>query len=740
MNDTKQTPQAEHSHTGYQFGTFKGVFTPSILTILGVIMYLRFGWVLGNVGLFKTLIIVTIATTITFLTGLSISSLATNMKVGGGGTYFIISRSLGLEAGTAVSLPLYLAQTLGISFYIAGFSEAFVSIFPFFPFKLVCIITLLILAIISYISADIALKTQFIILALLAMSLISFFLGSSPNIAETASTTAPRLQPFWIVFAVFFPAVTGIEAGLAMSGDLKNPAKSLPLGILLAITTSYIIYLIIPIFLNVTVQDKQILLINPFIIKDVARWKIFIVLGVWGATLSSALGALLGAPRTLQALARDKVIPPIIGKGFGTGGDPRIAIVISFIVAFIGIIAGGLNVIAPILTMFFLTAYGILNLSAAFEGLIGSPSWRPKFNVHWRWSFIGACYCFAAMFMINAGATFIALIVSFVVYLIVKKRNIITSWQDTRYGILMLVLYYIIHRLEERKPDERTWRPNLLVLSGPPSTRWHLIEFADAITCKRGLLTVTTILPESASDPERLDTLRSTLRNYMKENHVRALMNINTSYDMLTGAQEMIKAYGFGSVTPNTIIIGETEKKENFLNYAQLISLVHRQRRNLIIMRKGELQPKPHEELRMDVLWRGKQKNAGLMLAIAYLIKISEKWDTTHLILKTIVNDESKKKDAQKRLDEFIKWQYLKAESAIIVNQKNEDPFKIIEDNIHDANLAFIGMRPPNEDESIKDYSLYYEDLLNKTAHFPTTIMTLASENIEFNRIFAQDK
>jgi len=726
---------------GYQFGTFKGVFTPSILTILGVIMYLRFGWVLGNVGLIQTLIIVTIATAITFLTGLSISALATNMKVGGGGTYYIISRSLGLEAGAAVSLPLYFAQALGISFYIAGFAESLVAIFPGLPFKLIGVSTLCILAIMSYVSANFALKTQFIVLALLGASLVSFFLGKPIDMPETIiAAEVPARQGFWIVFAVFFPAVTGIEAGLALSGDLKDPTKSLPLGTLSSVVLSYIVYIAIPLFLSSIIADQRILLINPFIMKDVAAVGSLIVLGVWGATLSSALGALLGAPRTLQAMARDRIVFPIIGKGFGKGQDPRIAVVISFVVALGGILAGDLNLIAPVLSMFFLTAYGILNLSAALEGLIGSPSWRPKFAVPWGYSFIGACCCFAAMFMINAGATFIALIVSSAVYVLVKKRQINTSWQDMRYGILNLLLYFIMHKLEERKPDERTWRPNLLVLSGSPQSRWHLIELANAITCKRGFMTISTIIPEDSHSPERLDNLKDALRSYIRENRVRALMNVHPAKDILTGAQEMVKAHGFGSIAPNTIILGETEKKENFLEYAKLIKLVHQLQRNLIIVRNGEIQVKSDEQLRMDVLWRGKQKNAGLMLALAYLIRISDKWNKAQLTVKTIINEPEKESEVKNWLEDFIKKQRLKAEADIIVNAENKDVFTLMKENTHDANLVFIGMRPPEENETDEAYSEYYAHLLEKTKQFPATVMVLASEDIDFSKMFPQEK
>jgi amino acid permease len=219
---------ANSGKSGYQFGTFKGVFTPSLLTILGVIMYLRLGWVLGHVGLLTTLVIVTLATSITFLTALSLSALATNMKVGGGGAYYIISRSLGVEAGAAIGLPLYLAQALGISFYIAGFSESVVQVFPQSDATTVGLVTLVGLTALVYFSADLALKSQFIIMAAIAASLVSFFMGGPVEAVGTPADAAPLARlSFWPVFAVFFPAVTGIEAGIAMSGDLKNPAKSL---------------------------------------------------------------------------------------------------------------------------------------------------------------------------------------------------------------------------------------------------------------------------------------------------------------------------------------------------------------------------------------------------------------------------------------------------------------------------------------------------------------------------------
>ncbi len=406
---------------GYSFGTFKGVYTPSVLTIFGVIMYLRFGWVLGNVGLAGTLLIVTIATAITFLTGLSISAMATNMKVGTGGAYYIISRSLGLEAGVAIGLPLFFARAFGVAFYIAGFSEALMSVVnplpmldPAITAKIISVTTLVGLTALAYISANLALKVQFFIFIAIGASLVSFFIGTPEASALVANADIPPKAAFWVVFAVFFPAVTGIEAGLGLSGDLKNPAKSLPLGTMAAVVTGYIVYMAMPVFISAKVPNLEILRQVDFnVMGTIARWGILIVVGVFAASLSSALGSLLGAPRMLQALANDGVIPRFIGRGFGKGkADPRIATAISFVVALAAVLLGNLNMIAPILSMFFLLSYGLLNLSAGLEGLIESPSWRPKFKVHCSISLLGSAGCFTVMLMINAGATLISIFVT----------------------------------------------------------------------------------------------------------------------------------------------------------------------------------------------------------------------------------------------------------------------------------------------------------------------------------------
>ena len=755
---TASEPSTPGGGGGYSFGTFQGVFTPSILTVLGVVMYLRMGWVLGNVGLPTTIVIVTLASLITFLTALSLAALATNMKVGGGGAYFIISRSLGVEAGAAVGLPLYFAQALGISFYIAGFSESLVQVFPRFDPLIVGLVTLAAITILVYVSADIALKSQYVIMAAIAASLASFFLGG-PVDPELVAAPAPieRLS-FWPVFAVFFPAVTGIEAGIAMSGDLKNPTRSLPLGTILAVLTGYVIYLAIPIVLTRQGIGTAALLSDPLVLQKSARWGEAVLVGIWAASLSSAVGALLGAPRTLQALAKDHVVPGFLGRGFGPGNDPRIATILSFGIGGAGILLGDLNAIAPILSMFFLTSYGALNLSAGFEELISNPSWRPQFRVKAVYPLAGFAACLVVMLMIAPGATIIAVVTCVGIYYLMMRRSMRAQWGDMRYGLMMFFSRVLLHRMEGTRPDERTWKPNLLVLSGSPIARWYLIELADAIAQSRSFVTVASFIPEENWSAERVEKITTAVRNYLKRRDVPAFIRTLPATDPFSGAATMIRSYGFGPIVPNTVLIGVTEKPSSFTDFARLLQLVSRSHRNLVIVRQrptegatggttGATGPNATEEKprltrgkdrRIDVWWRDRSSHSAFMLAVAILLRRSRDWTGARLAFKTVVDNESQRAEAALRLSQFLAEARVRATPEVLV-RGNEDLFDIIRHSSSGADLVFLGMRPPEPDEPPEFYSAYYEQLLGQTQALPATAFVMAGEKVDFFRIFDAD-
>lgn len=744
---------AEETHK-HQFGTFKGVYVPSILTILGVIMYLRMGWVVGNVGLFGTLIIVTLASSITFLTGLSIAATATNMKVKGGGAYFMVSRSFGIEAGASIGLPLYLAQVLGISFYITGFAESIHSLAPDLPVKSIAMVSLILLTLLTYFSADLALRAQILIFGVIILSLVSFFLGKPTEATLVAARSTEPISSglsFWAVFAVFFPAVTGIEAGISMSGDLKNPGKSLPLGTIAAVLTGFVVYLVIPIFLwnNASISELQT---NPMILRDVALFSPIIFAGIWGATLSSALGALLGAPRTLQALAIDRIVPPFIGKGFGKKSDPRIATVITFLVAFAGISMGGLDIIASVLSMFFLTSYGALNLIAGLEGMIGNPSWRPQFKTPWAVSLIGAFACFGIMLMINPGATFIALLFCGFLYLLMHKRRLNAGWSDMRRGLLLFAARTSIYRLANHEEDAKTWRPNMLVLSGSPTSRWYLIELADAITHGKGFLTIASVVLKPFLEQEKIRSLEKSIRTFLEKRQVPALVKVKYSEDFVDAVESLIHDYGFRPLEPNTLVLGETEKEENYIDYSVIIHRAYEAHKNLLVVREGKhkklespesAEQNPAQERHknptqktIDVWWGRQHNNATLMLTLAYMLQTSQEWMGSRLFLKSLVRSEEERQGVLENLRNFIKESRIEADLEVYVGQDEEDSFQTIYRYSKNADLIFIGMKPPEKPETPEDYSEYYESLIQNTEDFPPTVITLAGEKLSFKEIF----
>ena len=763
MTQSKIESLKDSSDLSRKFGTFKGVFTPSILTILGVIMFLRMGWVLGHAGLIGTLVIVTIGSGITFLTALSISATATNMRVGGGGAYYMISRSLGVEAGAAVGLPLYLAQSFGIAFYLAGFSESLNALIPSLPVVGISLVGLVLLSLLAWLSADLALKMQFFILTMIMLALVSYFSGGLPeSLPDPDPAALAEKVGFWTVFAVFFPAVTGIEAGLSMSGDLKNPAKALPWGTLAAVVSGYFVYLAIPVFMY-RGMSPEVLKSHSLIMKDMARWGELIMLGVWGASLSSALGALLGAPRTLQALARDRVVPRVLGKGEGSDDAPRIATLVTFFVALIAILLGDLNTIAPVLSMFFLTSYGMLNFSAAIEGLIANPSWRPEFKTPWYISVAGAFGCFAVMFMIDPGATIISLCLTFGVYYIMQKRKMTAYWGDMRRGILAYLAKFSTERLSRLPMNTKSWRPNVLVLSGAPSRRWYLVELGHAIASRSGFLTVSSILPEGSHAENRIVETQSSVEEYLKNRNVPAFVRISVSSDIQKGMLSLIRDYGLGPITPNTVILGETENPEHFLTFTETLIRTYQLKRNLVVVRvpehylgtrNGQHEPEDLKNLnfyfsgnhnkQIDVWWGRQRNNAGLSLALGYLLQMSPSWEGASLNLRSITTDPEEVTAGEELLQGLISESRLDAKPSMYLHQDPEvSIFSRIAKESHESGFVFLGMLPPDIEKFksdpetvIKEYASYYKNILDQTADFPPVGMVMAAEDLDFHKIF----
>ncbi|MFW6119169.1 MAG: amino acid permease [Planctomycetota bacterium] len=487
-----------------KFGTFSGVFLPVLLTILGVIMYLRQGWVVGQVGLLGGLIIIAISFAITGFTGLAMSSMTTNIRIGSGGAYSIIAQSLGIEMGGAIGIPLYVSQTLAVVMYIFGFRAGWLWIFPQHPALLVDLGLFLLLFGVAAVSARFAFRVQYLVLAVILVSLISVAVAAGRGsmqhevtwIADSADGPLRQLLrgDFWKAFAVFFPAATGIMAGANMSGDLEDPRRSIPIGTMSAIAVSLVVYVLLAFWLarSATMEELRE---NFTVMVDKAAWGPAVLAGLLGATFSSALASLVGAPRVLQALGDHGVLPA--GRWLSartSAGEPRNALRLTAAIVFAALFLRDLNAVAPLITMFFLITYGMINTVVFLEQQLGLVSFRPLLAVP-RWvPFLGAVGCLFAMFVVNATFSLVALAVVVVFYAILVRRQLQAPFGDIRSGVFVALAEWAAqHVASLPAAQERGWKPNLLVpVEDPPSLRGEFALLRD-IAAPRGSIRILGI-------------------------------------------------------------------------------------------------------------------------------------------------------------------------------------------------------------------------------------------------------
>ena len=457
-----------------KYGTFGGVFVPTLLTILGVILFLRQGWVIGNAGLLGGWLIITLAFIIVTFTALSMSCITTNIRIKAGGAYSIISQSLGLEVGGSVGLPLYLAQTFAITMYIFGFREGWLYIFPGHYAFLIDIIVFGLLFTAAYLSAQLAFRIQYIILVVIVGALASVaasvFTGAMEHSIQWwgsfPGTPENNFQgiSFWVVFAVLFPAATGIMAGANMSGELKNPKKSIPLGTLAAIAISYLIYMASAYWMA-RVAPVNELVNNYTVMIDYAFWSPAVLFGLLGATFSSALASIVGAPRILQALGDHKIFPrgEVFSK-LADNGEPRNAIMMTGGLVLATLLVRDLNTIAPLITMFFLITYMMINLVVFIEQRMDMISFRPTFTIPKFVPLLGTVGCLFTMFIINSTFGLLALGFVIITYLYLTNRKLQVPYGDMRSGLFVSLAEWAAKRVSLLpENNERAWKANLLV-------------------------------------------------------------------------------------------------------------------------------------------------------------------------------------------------------------------------------------------------------------------------------------
>tara|TARA_R110000868_G_scaffold97101_5_gene267127 strand:+ start:14674 stop:16851 length:2178 start_codon:yes stop_codon:yes gene_type:complete len=565
------------------FGMFAGVFTPTTLTILGVILYIRLPWVVGNAGVLGALTIVFLSVAITLTTALSLSSITTNIRIGSGGAFSLISQSLGLEIGGAIGIPFYFAQAIAVAMYIFGFREGLQTILPGIdPFILDMGIFAIVMAI-AFISTSFAFKIQYVILGIIVLSLISIYgtlfvndldlniewLGNYPGSIENNFSGSS----FWVVFAVFFPAVTGVMAGANMSGDLTNPRKSIPLGTLSSVIITTIIYIsLIFVLAVIATPDELVKNYNFFIEKSL--FGPIVLAGLLGATLSSALGSFVGAPRILLALGEKNILPKSqkLAK-ISKKGEPFNAMIITAVIVLIGISLRNLNTIAPLLTMFFMITYAMVNVVALVEQTLGLPSYRPTLKIPIIIPAIGAFGSIAIMFILNVIIALFSLIFIVLFYLYLVRRNIKSAAGDSRSGLFTAIAEWATKKTNSLRQERevRSWRPNLLIPVILPKELRSSFKLIHSIIYPKGSVKILALRNENERDQKNMENfLKNAVRKF-KESELSVSYTIIDNSDFNTTVDVSMQSLNAAFFRPNIIFASIDSATSNLAYYDQLI-------------------------------------------------------------------------------------------------------------------------------------------------------------------------
>ncbi len=626
-----------------RFSTFEGVFTPCLLSILGVIMYLRLGFVVGSVGLGGAILIICFANLITLFTALSMSSVVTNIRIGDGGAYSIITKSLGLEAGGAIGIPLYIAQAISIAFYVAGFAECWYFIFPQHSMLLVSIIVWFLILIVSYTSAKLAFKIQYVVLAIIVLSIVSIMLGAPKMVNPVGVWDQFSINNFWPAFALFFPAVTGILAGASMSGELKDPRVSIPKGTIWAIAVSLSVYILLAYWFAKQVPLAE-LQTNTQIAIDLGRWQWVVIAGIMGATLSSALVMAVGSPRILLALGKHSILPfSSVFSRVNKRGEPTVAILFTALISLITISMGTLDQIASLLTMFFLITYGMINITVFIEESIGIASFRPTFRVSRIIPLLGTIGCISVMFLINQKFSLIAIVIIVCIYLLLLRRSSHVYAPDVRSGVLVYLAEQFAKAASRLPYYPKIWKPNLLVPVKSLDNFSQIVPLIGAIVTPAGRVTTFKVFQQKESGESSKKDMQQTLEEHVlpiKEAGIFVETTVVEASEVLSGTITIMQTVNGMFFPPNTLFY---PLEGNSADDRGIIEEAIKEGLGIIVSKYNEKVGFSQEKV--VNLWIRRQ-SPNINLAILVALQLEKNWQGMVRLIQ-VVDKEGKEEEAR---------------------------------------------------------------------------------------------
>jgi amino acid transporter len=703
-----------------KFGTAPVFFT-SISAILGAVLFLRLGYATGMLGFWGVIGIILLGHAITIPTALAISELATNTRVEGGGEYFIISRSFGLKIGSTIGITLFLSQAISIAFYTIAFAEAFQPFFDWFsnrfdfnlPRQVISIPTLLLLSyIILYKGTGSGVKMLYAVNIILALSLLLFFLGRPlDSVIDPSMISANQnfgffnRDKFFIIFAICFPAFTGMTAGVGLSGDLKDPGKSIPLGTMLGTLIGLVVYILVVWKLSVSASAVD-LMEDQLIMSRIAIFgSVMIPIGLAACTSSSALGSMMVAPRTLQAIASDKTFPfrrlnYFLSRGKGSSAEPFNASLISFAIALVFVLLGDVNTVAEIISMFFLITYGVLCLSSFLNHFGSPPSYRPRFRSKWYFSLAGFILSVWVMFMINPLYTILAYIVIVLIYLFVEynnkdKKGLVNIFKGAIFQLNRQLQVYVQKNHSSLDDDE--WRPAAVCISPHSFEREKVIELMKWISYKHGFGTYFHFIEgyysketyaQSKEILERLVSMQSE-----KKNELYIDTMISPSYT--SAVAQVIQTPSISGMENNMIVFEFGKEHPEELNrILDNVNLARAGNFDVCIFGCSNYPSNPKNGIHVWIR-RTDEKNTNFMILLGYIIMSHPYWRKSHIKIfitspmgeSEIIRQELKERIAEGRLPITL------TNIEIVVLSEDQTLNDAMEEHSKLAGLTIIGFR-----------------------------------------------
>ncbi|TDG47570.1 hypothetical protein AWZ03_006009 [Drosophila navojoa] len=645
---------AEPEPTGghIKLGWIVGVLIPCLLNIWGVMLFLRLSWVVAEAGILWALIIIAVSSVVCVITTLSLSAISTNGEVKGGGVYFIISRSLGPEFGASVGVVFAFANAVSASMNTIGFCESLNLLLKsngliivdngINDIRIVGSVTILVLILICCVGMEWETKAQNFLIFTIILAIINFLIGSAigprgdeqqisrgfvgfswstfkDNFGSDYRYAEGVNHNFFSVFAIFFPSVTGIQAGANICGDLKDAGAAIPKGTfwgLLISMTSYVLFVLFAggaavrdasgfpeDLVNGTIVPSELPciqsgncswgLFNSYeMMQEMSLWGPLIYAGCFAATLSTALTNLLSVPRLVQALGIDQIYPGLIffSKPYGKHGEPYRGYVLTFFISTGFLLIGELNLIAPLISTFYLASYALINFCTFHAAFVKPLGWRPTFKYYNAWlSLFGFAMCVAIMFLINYVAAIITFGIIFALYLVVMYRKPDANWGSTTQAQQYKAALMAVHRLQNVSDHVKNYHPQVLVLSGDPKTRPPLVDFGFLLTKNNSLMFVGNIIPVRVGYKNRQNLVKDG-QKYLDARKIKAFYNVIDGFSIEDGINAMIKSTGFGKMAPNIVLVGYKPdwnycRKEEVESYFAILHNAFSQRMGVAVLR-----------------------------------------------------------------------------------------------------------------------------------------------------------